>query len=251
MKILPCKQLSAAWFQYHAGTVSGSWMRSVLDRTKSGASGAKRQTYFRMKLAELLTGIAVQDHYVSKDMLDGIEREPAARRAYELEEDTLVEQIGFALHDNIPRFGGSFDGLVGDDGLLEIKCPRAGTHAQWVLDGVVPKDHVPQIDAYLAVSGRAWCDFVSYCPFVPKELRLMVIRRERDQKAIEALEYQVVEFNAEVDRALAKLRERVGNFDLPAAMAAVAQEPERADVSDLEQSAMLSNEDLTWAAENL
>ena len=218
MKIVPCTQLTSAWFQAHCGVISGSHMSSVLDYTQKGVAGSKRKTYLRTKLAELVTGIAIQDNYVSKEMLEGIEMEPQARAAYEMEEGVMVDTMGFALHDDIPRFGGSFDGLVGDDGLLEIKCGKAGTHLQWILDGCVPEEHLPQINSYLSISGRAYCDFVSYCAMVPRPLRLMIIRHERDEIEIAIIEDQVRRFNAELDAAVERLRSIVGDFDLPAQM---------------------------------
>lgn len=240
MKIIKCTQLDSTWMQAHVGCVTGSWMESVLDFTKKGDPGAKRKTYFRMKLAELVTGMLMQDSYVSKDMEIGIEREPLARAAYESEEGQLVEQIGFALHDSIPRFGGSVDGLIGDDGILEIKSPRAGTHLQSVLDSQIPEQYLSQIDTYLAVTGRAWCDFVSYCPEVPKPLRLMVIRRERKADAIAEIERAVLDFNAKIDAAVERLREIVGPFDLPAAEAEKAKTDPLDEYPDLE----LSDDDL-------
>ena len=217
MKILNAPQLSMGWFQAHAGVVSGSYMSDVLNFTQKGAPGASRKTYMRTKLAELLTGIAIQDNYVSKEMLDGIEREPAGKAAYELQEGAMLDEVGFCLHDSIPRFGGSMDGLLGEDGFIELKCPKAGTHLQWILDGVVPEDHVDQIDAYFSINGRVWCDFVSYCPMFPKQLQLMVIRRERNEAAISWIENAVIAFNREIDEKIERLRAIVGPFDLPAA----------------------------------
>mgnify|MGYP001553265869 CR=1 FL=1 len=223
MKIIPCTQLSANWFQAHCGVVSGSSMGAVLDFTQKGAPGSKRRTYFRTKLAELLTGVAIQDNYVSKEMLEGIEREPLAIAAYERQEGVMCEEIGFALHDVIPRFGCSPDRLVGKDGLVEAKCPKAGTHLQWVLDGCIPAEHLPQLRAELSVTGRDWVDFVSFCPEVPKPLQLMVIRFERSQADLEPLERAVMDFNAEIAGAVEKLRGIAGPFDLPAQVLATEQ----------------------------
>lgn len=244
MKILPGEQLSAAWFQNHCGIVTGSHMTAVLDFTKKGEPGASRKTYLRTKLGEILTGVAIQDNYVSREMLDGIEREPAGRVAYQREEGVLIEEIDFALSDEVPRFGGSFDGLVGDDGIIELKCPKAGTHLDWFLAGVVPEAHLPQINSYLAISGRAWCDFVSYCPMIAaKDLRLLIIRQERDQAAIDRIHGAVEAFNAEIDEQIAKLRQIVGPFELPSAVAqTVAREQTSAD-----DGLGISDEDIKWA----
>src|ERR1700686_4928027 len=98
MKIIPCQQRTAAWFQAHCANVTASSMAAVLDFTAKGAEGAKRNTYFRQKLGELLTGVAVQNNYVSWEMDEGVEKEPLAIAAYEHEEGVMVEPIGFALH---------------------------------------------------------------------------------------------------------------------------------------------------------
>jgi hypothetical protein len=250
----------SSWVQAHCGVVSGSGMKSVLDFTKvrtlksgetrGGEAGEKRKTYFRMKLAELLTGIAVQDHYVSKDMLDGIEREPSARRAYELQSGVLVEEIGFALHDEIPRFGGSVDGLVDEGGLVEIKCPRAGTHLQWLLEGKLPDEHLPQVSAYLSITGRPWCDFVSWCPFVPKALQLMVVRIQSNPAMLDIIETAVRQFNAEVDEAIERLRGIVGPFDLPAASAATTGEERDLGNDPMDPLLGISDEDILVAQPN-
>lgn len=246
MKIIQCTQLSGAWFQAHCACVTGSGMAAVLDFTqervlkngekRGGVAGSKRLTYFRLKLGELLTGIAVHENYVSWEMRAGIDKEPLARAAYESEERVMVEEIGFALHDSIPRLGGSVDGLVGDDGIIEIKSPKDGTHFQSILDSCIPPQYLPQIDTYLSVTGRAWCDFVSFCPEAPRALRTMVIRREKDEDAIRAIEAAAIQFNAEVDAAVDRLRAIVGNFDLPAQVQDDQDSPEGLDDSFLTEA---------------
>jgi exodeoxyribonuclease (lambda-induced) len=245
MRIIKCQQRSTAWFQAHCGNVSASGMEAVLDFTQKGAAGAKRKTYFRQKFAELCTGIAIQDNYVSREMLIGIEREPLGIAAYESEEGLMVDTIGFALHDSIPRFGCSPDGLVGDEGLIELKCPLAGTHLQYILDGVIPDLYLSQIRAQLCVTGRAWCDFVSFCPEVPKPARLMVIRFPKIDADMELVAEAVQKFNGEVDAAVEKLRSIVGPFELPAQ---IQREPE---MESKEQEARISDDDIAWAIENL
>jgi YqaJ-like viral recombinase domain len=247
MRICPGEQLSSEWFQAHCGVVSGSYMASVLQLSKNGSPGAKRQTYQRMKLAELVTGAVVQDNYVSREMMDGIEREPAGRVAYEIEEGVSIEEVGFALHDSIPRFGGSVDGLVGDEGALELKCPKPGTHLKWILDGCIPPAHIPQLDSYLAITGRQWIDFATFCPLIKvKELRLMIIRRERSDAQVEWVEQAAIRFNAEIDAMVQQLRDIAGPFDLPAAMADKVSRAEQFTAED-DAGLGLSDEDIAWA----
>lgn len=246
MKIINVTQRSSAWFQCHVGCVSASYMEAVFDFTQKGAAGSKRKTYLRQKLAELVTGIAVQDNCVSYEMQQGIDREPDGIAAYEREEQCIVEPIGFALHDTVPRFGCSPDGLVGEGGGLELKCPKASTHLQYILDGVIPEQYILQIDSALSVTGRAWWDFATFCPEVPKPLQIMVIRRERDEKAIAEIERRVTEFNAELDAMVARLKAIVGDFLLPAA----GPRPEESNVAradDTPAEAWLTEEDFEFA----
>ena len=249
MKIVPGEQLSGAWLQAHRGCVSGSYMKAVLDFTMKGAPGSTRTTYLKVKIAEMLTARVESDNYVSREMLDGLEREPAAKTAYQLEEDVLLEEVGFALHDGIPRFGGSLDGLVGDYGFVEIKCPKPGTHQAWIRSRAVPPQHLAQINSYFSISGRAWCDFVTFCPLVPKPMQVMTIRVPRDENAVAKIEAAVWKFNAEVDAAIEELRSIVGPFELPASM-----DPESLADKPVDQEwerAGITGDDIEWAKENL
>jgi YqaJ-like viral recombinase domain len=216
-------------------------MDAVLAFTQKGEPKAERKTYFRQKLAERLTGIAIQDNYVSREMLEGIEKEPLGIAAYEREEDAMVETVGFCLSDEVERLGYSPDGFVGKDGLVEGKCPKPGTHLQYVLDGCIPEMYIAQIRTGLCVTGRKWCDFFSFSPEVPKPLQLMVIRYERNQADMDLIAAAAAKFNGEIDAAIEKLRGIVGHFDLPAA---AMEEPEREDEA---AEAFLSDEDIAWA----
>lgn len=238
MKIINVQQLSGEWFQAHCGKVTGSHMKALLDITKKGEPGSTRKTYFRTKLAEMLTGVAIQDNYVSKEMLDGIEREPIARAAYEAQEECMVEEVGFVMHDSIERFGCSPDGLVDQDGGVEIKCPKAGTHLHWIMNGKIPEEHTPQLRAELSVTGLKWIDFVSFNPEVPKPLRLMVIRMTHEQADVGLIEEAVQQFISELDAAVERLRNIAGHFDLPA-----AQKPESPEAQKRALDGFLTDED--------
>lgn len=222
MKRIECSQRSMQWFQAHCGIVTASSMDAVLAFTQKGEPKAERKTYFRQKLAERLTGIALQDNYVSREMLEGIEKEPLGIAAYEHEEGLMVEPLGFALREDM-LVGYSPDGLVGEDGLVEGKCPKPGTHLQYVLDGRIPEMYLPQMRTGMFVTGRSWCDFFSFCPEVPKPLQLMVIRLERKQDDMEEIEAGARKFNGEIEGAIERLREIVGPFELPAAMQQAAE----------------------------
>ena len=116
-------------------------------------------------IAERITG-RTHPSFMNDDMYRGVVLEPHARDHYAKYRDTTVTEVGFMLldRDDGVRLGYSPDGLVGDDGLCEIKCPRQHTHMRTVVSGAVPMEHLPQLQAGLLVSGRKWIDFVSFVP---------------------------------------------------------------------------------------
>ena len=132
----------------------------------------------------------------------------AARLAYEFDTGAVVETVGLVDHPNIPMTGASPDGLVGDLGLVEIKCPQPATHLDTYEGRTIAAKYETQIDWQLACTGRAWCDFVSFDPRFPLDMQLVVIRRRRDAARIAELEQLVREFLAEVDGRLARLETR-------------------------------------------
>jgi hypothetical protein len=117
----------------------------------------------------------------------------------------MVMPIGFAVHTYIERFGASPDGFVGDDGLVEIKCPNTSTHIGYMLAGIVPEEYEPQMQTAMACTGRKWCDFVSFDSRLPAHLQLFVRRLYRDDTRIAAIEGEVMQFLAEVDDVLVQL----------------------------------------------
>jgi putative phage-type endonuclease len=193
------------WLAMRAGMFTASRAK-LLVKTKGGKYSEKRGTYLMEVVMGRLTGLNPET-YVSAAMEWGITNEPLARAAYENLRDVVVEPGGFSIHPRIEFWGASPDGLIGDDGLLECKCPNTTTHLEYLLTGVVPDDYRPQMIAQMACTGRQWCDFVSYDPRLPKKLRLFVKRLERDEKAISEMESEVTKFLAEVDDLLLRLRQ--------------------------------------------
>ena len=179
-------------------------MADVMAKIKTGEAAARRN-YRAELICELLTGKPTES-YCSPDMQRGIEMEPLARAAYEIKHNVMVEQAGFIVHPTVPRSGCSPDGLIGEDGLTEIKCPKAATHLDYVLDGVAPAQYQTQMLWQMACTGRKYCDFVSYHPEFPEELQLFVVRFHRDDKRIAELEDAVTQFNREIDEVLVRLR---------------------------------------------
>lgn len=197
------EQGSEEWIAARVGLVTASRASDVIVMTKKG-EGAARRNYRCELICEILTG-QPYPRYISTEMQWGIDQEPFARAAYELQRDVLVETVGFVPHPTIERFGASPDFLVGGDGMGQIKCPNTSTHLNWMLGGVVPVEHMPQMLAEMSCTGRAWCDFVSFDPRLPEHLQLFVRRFARDEKLIATLEAEVVHFNAEIEGVLAAL----------------------------------------------
>ena len=142
-------------------------------------------------------------------MQHGIEQECFARIKYEEKFDLFVEQIGFVKHPTIEFFGASPDGLVGDDGMLEIKCPNSKTHIKYLNDGKPPSKYIPQMQCQMAVTGRKWCDFVSFDPRMPEGLDFFVVRLNRDDVYIKEMETKVEKFLSEVENELSQLRKKL------------------------------------------
>lgn len=197
-------QSSDDWHQARVGHVTASRVADVIAKTKTGW-GSSRANYAAQLVAERLTGKA-SDNYVNAAMQWGLDTEPHARAAYEFVRDANVSPAAFILHPSIEWAGATPDGFIGDDGLVEFKCPATATHIETLRDGGVPGKYVTQVQWQLACSGRKWCDFVSFDPRMPERMRLYVRRLARDDDMIGALERHVETFLAEIDDTLKQLR---------------------------------------------
>lgn len=194
------------WHAARAGRVTASRVADLMAKTKSGW-GASRANYMGQLIAERLTG-EVPEGFSNAAMRHGTETEPQARVAYEFYRNADVKQVGFVVHPSIKMAGASPDGLVGDDGLLELKCPNTSTHIETLLGQSAPGKYVTQMQWQMACTGRAWCDFASFDPRMPEEMRLFVKRVDRDAEMIADLEKHVREFIDELDEKVAALTER-------------------------------------------
>ncbi len=201
-------QGSQEWLQLRAGRVTASRVADVVARTKSGY-GASRANYMAELIAERLTGIPAPS-FTNAAMQHGVEQEPHARRAYAELMGVEVVEVPFVEHPEIPMFGCSPDGLVGDDGLVEIKAPNTATHLETLLTETVPGKYVTQMQVQMACTGRAWCDFASFDPRLPANMALFVRRIDRDVSLILELESEVAAFLAEIDARVEALTERYG-----------------------------------------
>ena len=199
-------QGSDEWLAARAGRVTASRVADLMARTKTGW-GASRANYMAELVAERLTGTPAA-RFTNDAMRWGTDTEPMARETYAFAHDVEIEETGLVMHPTIADFGASPDGLIGTDGLLEIKCPQTATHIDTLLSGSVPEKYRTQMQAQMACTGRAWCDFVSFDPRMPAEMQMWVQRVERDDKAIADMEAAVAEFLSELEAKVGALRAR-------------------------------------------
>jgi putative phage-type endonuclease len=197
------EQGSLEWRLARCGSLGASRVADALAKTRSGW-GASRANLMAELIAERLTGVPAEN-YTNAAMQWGTVTEPEARTAYEFRHDVDVRQVGLVRHPVIAMTHASPDGLVGDDGLIEIKCPNTATHIETLLGASVPGKYLTQIQWQIACTRRQWCDFVSFDPRLPEEHRLFVKRVPRDDKLIGELEREVETFLAEVDHKLARI----------------------------------------------
>lgn len=197
------EQGSAEWLALRVGKVTASRVADVVAKTKTGW-GASRANYMAALIAERLTGVPAEG-FTNAAMQWGIETEPEARAAYQFENSVLVTQIGFVDHPTLSMSGASPDGLVGVDGLVEIKCPLTATHIDVLLSRSIPDKYVKQMQWQMACTGRQWCDFASFDPRMPEHMRLWVQRVARDEPMIQQLHGYIAAFLAELDEKVAAL----------------------------------------------
>jgi len=188
------QQGSEEWKTLRLGKITASRVSQVM--------GKSRQNFLAIIAAERISKQA--ESFTNAAMQWGIDTEPFAREAYEARNGVKVVQVGFCLHPTIKDAGASPDGLVGDDGLIEIKCPNTSTHVGTLIDQKAPTKYIPQIQFQLACTGRQWCDFVSFDPRI--EQSFFQIRVERDNEYIEKMEKEVSEFLEEVEKLVNQIQ---------------------------------------------
>lgn len=197
------EQRSDAWFMERAGKVTASAIYKVMARTKSGY-GADRANYHAQLVAERLTGRAAES-FTNAAMQWGTDTEPQARAMYSLQTGLDVTETGFHAHPSIAMSGASPDGLVGETGLVEIKCPNTATHIATLTGGGIDRKYLLQMQWQMACTGRDWCDFASFDPRLPDEMQLHVRRVERDAALLAEIEGEVTAFLAEVSATVEQL----------------------------------------------
>lgn len=201
------------WFDIRVGRLTSSSIVDAITKrkrrsTKESSITEPLQAYLDLRMTLAVERVTKKpiDHFVSRWMQEGKDKEPLARAAYELREDIETEQIGFAVHPEMAWAGASPDGLVGDDGLVEFKCPKANTHAEYLLMECIPEQYIPQMTWQMASTGRKWVDFVSFHQDFPGPLNLIVHRLHRNNEAIAVMEAEATAFLKEVQDLTLRLR---------------------------------------------
>ena len=196
------KQGGADWLRLRAGIPTASAFYKIITPTGKVSSQADR--YRCDLIAERILGRPLEA-YVSFAMERGSELEDEAFSAYEFERALDTFEVGFVT-DDLGRWGASPDRLVGDDGLLEVKCPDAGVHVGYLLMRPADRKYYPQIQGQLWITGRKWVDIMSYHPQMPRA----IVRVERDDEYLELLSKAVASFSQSLDDAWSGLRESLG-----------------------------------------
>ena len=201
------EQRTPEWFAERLGKITASRIADVVGKTKSGSYGAARKNYMAELLCQRLAG-QQEEKFTSAAMQHGTDTEPAARAMYILETGTDVTETGFIPHPTIAMSGASPDGLAGEDGLIEIKCPNTATHLEFLQSRKPKHEYLLQMQWQMACTGRQWCDFISYDDRLPEKLAYRCIRIQRDDTLVAELEEEAIKFLTELDETVRQLKEQ-------------------------------------------
>lgn len=192
------QQGSDEWLAVRCGVPSASNFDKLL--TTKGEPSKQAQKYLYQLAAEKVSGIK-EESFQSSAMAKGIETEAEAVDFYELTQGVEVQTVGFCLHES-KLFGCSPDRLVGDEGLLEVKCPLPHTHVEYLLENNLEKDYFQQVQGQLLVTGRKWCDLISYS----RGLKPLIVRVVRDEKFLKALEIELEIFCKKLEETIGRIQ---------------------------------------------
>jgi putative phage-type endonuclease len=201
-------QGSDEWFALRAGKLTASRFKDLMSKGRGSAPSAGRTNLVWDCAIERMTGRKM-DSFTTAAMIRGQDLEPEARQAYEDQNFVTVEEVGFVLHPEHDFVSCSPDGYLGDIGLIEIKCPNAANHGKGLLNGQHAVDYKWQVQGQMWVCERAWCDMVSYHPEFPENLRLAIVRVERDEEMIEQLQEQCLQADLEINAIIEQLKEKM------------------------------------------
>jgi len=205
MRIIECEQGSDEWKAARVGRVTASRVADIVAKGESGPS-ASRANYLAEIVCELLTGESAENTIDTHAMKWGRDQEEHARRLYGFMHDAPVAKVGLVLHPTIDGAAASPDGLVGDDGLVQFKCPQLAAHIAMLRTGSIDGRYLKQMQWEMACTGRIWCDFVSFNPKMPPEMQLFRKRIRRDAPMVVELETAVREFISEAHATVDDLR---------------------------------------------
>ena len=200
-------QGSEEWHAARLGRVTASRVSDVMAKTKTGYS-ASRTNYMMELLCQRLTGKR-EEGFTSAAMQRGTEPESSARSVYEAENGVIVIECGLVQHSTIAMFAASPDGIIGSDGLLEIKCPNTSTHIDFLRTGKPDGKYQLQMLAQMACTGRKWCDFVSFDDRLPAQLQYSKVRFERDDIRINEMLVEIEKFLHELNELESEMLSRM------------------------------------------
>ena len=193
------EQGTPEWFALRLGVITGSKFKDVMAK----GQGKSRKSYMYQLAAEMITD-EMAESFTNDAMQWGTDNEPAARAMYELESRNEVDEVCFVKRDDF--VGVSPDGLVGDSGLVEFKCPKTTTQIETFLSGKMPTSHKAQVQGQIWVCERDWCDFVSFDPRIDGDAGYVCYRQERDDEYIKELEEACYKFSEELQTMVKKLK---------------------------------------------
>lgn len=202
------------WLAARIGKITASRIGDVMAKGKGGKPSTTRANYLADLVCERTTNDPTPDVFQNWHTKRGTELEPDARNEYEIKRNVTVRTAGLVIHPQFPFSGASPDGLIGDDGLVQFKCPIPAVHLEWLTSRRVPSEHIAQMQWEMACTGAKWSDFVSYCPRFPEHRQLFVKRLLRDDALIAEIAAAVVQFNAEIEREIEKLNAIEDDADL-------------------------------------
>ena len=191
MRVSNFEQGSQEWLQSRLGKPTASNFGKLI--TPTGKPSASAESYINELIAQRITG-ELPEFFKSEAMERGNELEPHAKASYEFTHDVDVVEVGLCLHDEF-ECGASPDGLIGEDGGIEIKCPMPHTHVAYLRAGEVPSKYIPQIQGCMWITGRKWWDFMSYHPAMEN----LIVRVERDDAYIKKLADAVIRSVAQIE----------------------------------------------------
>ena len=194
------------WFDCKRGKIGATSLNDIMSKGRSGGQSAGSKNLMAKLAVERLTGLTAET-YSNGAMQWGTDNEPLARAAYGFINDVQVVQVGFVDHPFIDHAGMSPDGLCGEEGLVEIKCPNTATHIEYLRAKSVPSEYVKQVQWQMACSGRLWCDFMSFDPRMPQRLQSLIVRVWRDEALIDEMQTAANMFLIEVANLVKELEE--------------------------------------------